>query len=43
MLEFDFDRMLYTIPAAQHSDEEIRGALEAHHITLGRELQLYRP
>ena len=30
MLEFDFDRMLYTIPAAKHSEEEIRGALEAH-------------
>ena len=30
MLEFDFDKMLYTIPAAKHSEEEIRGALEAH-------------
>ena len=30
MLEFDFDRMLYTIPAANHSEEEIRGALLAH-------------
>ncbi len=30
MLEFDLDRMLYTIPAANHSEEEIRGALVAH-------------
>ncbi len=30
MLEFDLDRMLYTIPADNHSEEEIRGALVAH-------------
>ena len=30
MLEFDFDRMIYTIPADKHSEEKIRGALTAH-------------
>ena len=30
MLNFDLDRMLYTIPADQHSEKEIRDALKAH-------------
>lgn len=30
MLDYDLNRMLYTLPADRHSEEDIRGALEAH-------------
>lgn len=30
MLNYDLDRMLYTLPADQHSEEEIRNALTSH-------------
>lgn len=30
MLKYDLDRMLYTIPADKHDEDDIRGALEAH-------------
>jgi len=30
MLNYDLDRMLYTLPADQHSEEEIRKALTSH-------------
>ena len=30
MLNYDLNRMLYTLPADQHSEEEIRNALTSH-------------